>query len=186
MERKQFDENGTTAEFMVRMSKPLWVSGKLVVIYRSFCVVEGIILMVGKCVFGSAFINKQRYWQNGVPVENNIRHIQKKEVGDLDAVSNIICGKIYHIMALKKPEYVMRMMTKYGMLDNLEGSYTQKRNKVSGREVVTKRFNFSEVFCNHFRYRHQFDKTTIIFILIFLWKVIGQQIMGLTISMLTS
>ena len=49
------------------------------------------------------------------------------------------------------------MMATYGTLENLEGSDMQLRYKGSGGEVVTRQFNYCEVFGNHFRYRHQVD-----------------------------
>ena len=47
------------------------------------------------------------------------------------------------------------MMTEHEKLDNFEGSDTQTRYKLSGREVATKQFNYHEVFGNHFLYHHQ-------------------------------
>ena len=60
-------------------------------------------------------------------------------------------------MAIKDPDYVMLRMTTYGTLEYLEGSDTQQRYKGTGEELVTKRFNYCEVFRNHFNYRHQVD-----------------------------
>ena len=73
----------------------------------------------------------------------------------MDAVPYIIHGKNYHSMALKEPDYVLLVMTRYVKLENFEGSDTQRRYTGSGREVVTKRFNYHEVFGNQFRYHHQ-------------------------------
>ena len=58
-------------------------------------------------------------------------------------------------MAIKETDYLMLMMTTYGTLYHLEGSDTQQRYKEVGGECVTKRFNYSEVFGNHFNYRYQ-------------------------------
>ena len=60
-------------------------------------------------------------------------------------------------MSIKDPNYVMLMMTTYVTLEHLEGLYTQRRYKGAGGELVTKRFNYREVFVNHFNYRHQVD-----------------------------
>ena len=49
------------------------------------------------------------------------------------------------------------MMITYGMLEQLEGSDTQRRYKGAGGELVPKRFNYRDVFGNHFNYRHQVD-----------------------------
>ena len=52
---------------------------------------------------------------------------------------------------------VMLMMTTYGTLENLEGSDTQQRYKGEGGDLMTKQFNYLEVFGNHFNYRYQVD-----------------------------
>ena len=60
-------------------------------------------------------------------------------------------------MSIKNPNYVMLMMTKYETLESLEGSATHRRYKGAGRELVTKIFNYNEVFVTHFNHRHQVD-----------------------------
>ena len=75
----------------------------------------------------------------------------------MDAIQGLIRGKIYHIMTKKEPDYMMLMMTTYGMLDHLEELDTKQRYKGVGRELATKQFNYLEVFGNHFNYRHQVD-----------------------------
>ena len=79
----------------------------------------------------------------------------QKYIEYVDTPPNTICEKIYQIMALKEPDYVMLMMNKYRMLDNLEASETHRRYKGPGGEVVRKRFYYHEVFVNHFHYHHQ-------------------------------
>ena len=69
-----------------------------------FCVLEVLISMVKKGVFGSVIIKKRRYWPKGVPAEEIIWHMQNKEVGDVKAVQGSIRGKRYNIMAIKDPD----------------------------------------------------------------------------------
>ena len=66
---------------MMRMKKPLWGTGKVVVMYSGFCVLGGSISMVEKGFWGSALIKKRCYWTMGVPEEEILRHMQNKEVG---------------------------------------------------------------------------------------------------------
>ena len=106
--------------------------------------------MVDKGVLGLDLIKKRRYWHKGVPSEEIIWHMQNKEVGYVDAVQGSIRGKSYHIMAIKEPDYVVLMMTTYGTLDNLEGLDTQRRYKRAGVDLMTKQFNYREVFGYHF------------------------------------
>ena len=55
--------------------------------------------------------------------------MQNKEVGDVGMVQGSIIEKIYHIMDLKEPDYVMLMMITYGMFDHMKGSDTHQRYK---------------------------------------------------------
>ena len=141
MGKKEFDEKGATADLMVTTTKPLWGTGMVVVIDSGFFVPDGLISMVDKGVFGLVLFKKRCYWPKGVPSEDILRHTQKKEVGDVEAVQGSIRGKIYHIMDINKPNYVILMMTTYGTLDHLEGSDTHRRYKVAGGELVNKLFN---------------------------------------------
>ena len=92
-----------------------------------------------------------------MPAEEIIWYIQNKEVGGVDAVQGSIRGEIYQIMAIKDPEYMMLMVTTYGTLDHMVGSDTHQGCKRAGGELVTKQFNYHEVFGNHLNYRHQVE-----------------------------
>ena len=52
MGKKEFEEKGATAGLMARTKKPLWGTGKVVVMDSGFCVLEEFISMVEKGVFG--------------------------------------------------------------------------------------------------------------------------------------
>ena len=69
---------------MVRMKQPLWGTGKVLVIDRGFCVLEVLISMVEKGVFGSELIKKCRYWPKGVTAEEILWNTKNKEVGDVE------------------------------------------------------------------------------------------------------
>ena len=115
-----------------------------------FCVREELISMVEKVFFGLELIKKRRYWPKVVPAAEILRHMQNKEVGDVDAVQGSRRGKSYHIMDIKEPDYVMLTITIYGTLEHFEGLETQQRYKGAGGELVTKQFNYRDVFENHF------------------------------------
>ena len=150
MGKMEFEENVATAGLLVSTTNPLWWTGKVVVIYSDFCVLEGLISMVEKGVLGSTLIKKRRYWPKGVPEEYILRHMQNKEVGGMGAVKGSIIWKSYHIMAIKDLNYVVLTMTSYGKLENLEGLGIQRSYKGAGGYLVTKLFNYREVFGNHF------------------------------------
>ena len=123
---------------MVRTTKPLWGTVKVVVMDSRFFVLEVLISMVEKGVLGSALIKKRRYCPKGVTAQAIIQHTQNKDVGDVEAVQGSIRGDIYNIMAINDPEYAALMMKTYGTLENLEGSHKHQRYKGVGVELVTK------------------------------------------------
>ena len=98
MGEKDFEKKGETAGLMVRMTKPLWGIGKVLVTECGFYVLEGTISMVEKGVLGSALIKKRRYWYKGVTPEDILWHMQKMEVGDVDSVQGSIRGNSYNII----------------------------------------------------------------------------------------
>ena len=108
------------------------------VIDSGFCVLEGLVSMVEKGVLVSEPIKKRCYCPKGVPEEEIPRHMQNKEVGDLDAVQGSIIGKSYYVMDIKEPKYVILMMTTYGTLEHLGGLDAHQRYKVAVGELVTK------------------------------------------------
>ena len=86
---------------MLRTTENLWGIVNVVVMDSGLCVLEGLISMVEKGVFGLALIKKRCYWPKGVPAEEIIWHMQNKEVVDVESVQGSIRGKRYHIIAKK-------------------------------------------------------------------------------------
>ena len=67
---------------MVRMTKPIHGTGKVVVMDSGFCVAKGIVEMEKKGVYGQALIKKRRYWPKFIPGDEIDQMFQDKEVGD--------------------------------------------------------------------------------------------------------
>ena len=84
-------------------------------------VLDGLISMVEKGVFGSLLIKKRRYWAKGVTAEEILRHTKNKEVRYVDAVQDSVRGKIYLIIAIQDPNYRILTMKTCGTLGHLEG-----------------------------------------------------------------
>ena len=79
--KKEFEEKGVTDGLMTRTTKPLWGTGKVVVVGSGLYVLEGLISVVERFFWGSALMKKQRYWPKGVASEEILQHMQNKEVG---------------------------------------------------------------------------------------------------------
>ena len=111
MGQKEFDEKRAMAGLIVRTTKTILGMGKVVIMEIGLCVMQGIILMAEKGVLGLALIKKRCYQLKGVPTQETIWNMQKKDVEEVDAVTYSIHRKRCHIMTLKEPDYIILMMT---------------------------------------------------------------------------
>ena len=154
--KKQFAELGKTVGLMLRMSRPLWGTGKVVVMDSGFCVAKGLCEMYHKGVYGHALIKKRRYWPTSVPGDKIDEHMENSEVGEVDALKRKNDGVDWHVFCMKEPEYVMKIMTTYGTLDPKDDAETKRTVDDGGTKKKVK-FKYTEVFKNHFKYRHFVD-----------------------------
>jgi Transposase IS4 len=151
----EFEEKGKTVGLLLRLTKQLWGTGKVVVLDSGFCVLQGLIELRKKGVFAAAIVKKRRYWPKHIDGDGIKTHFEGKAVGETDAIAGTLGGVPFHIMGLKEAPYVMTMMTTYGTLERT-GKETERRiGNGAQRERV--KFNYPEVFGNHFKYRHMVD-----------------------------
>ena len=71
---------------MLRMSKPIFGSGKSVVFDSGFCVAKGIVGLEDRGVYGGVLIKKRRYWPRNVPESDIGKHFEGKYVGSVDCL----------------------------------------------------------------------------------------------------
>ena len=58
--QKEYNELGKMVSFMLRMCRPIFVSGKVVALESGFCVVKGIKELAAKGVYEAALTKKRR------------------------------------------------------------------------------------------------------------------------------
>ena len=67
LSKKKWEELGNSVDLMLRMCKPIFSTGKCVVLDSGFCVSKGITALLEFGVYAAALINNQKYWPKGVP-----------------------------------------------------------------------------------------------------------------------
>ena len=151
------DENSKTVGLMIRMTKLLWGSGKVVVMDSGFCVLRGIVALAKKGVFGHALIKKRKHWPAGIPGDNIKAHFDGKPVGSVDALKGTLDGVPFHVFCMKEPDYVMQIMSTYGTLETADGKESSRR--FASEDGVTQEvtFRYPEVVDMHYKYRHSVD-----------------------------
>ena len=71
---------------MLRMCRPIFGSGKAVILASGFCVAKGVTDFEAKCVYVAALIKKWHYWMKGVPGDFIDTHFEDKDVGDVGMI----------------------------------------------------------------------------------------------------
>ena len=96
---------------MLRMCKPIFRTGKTVVVDSGFYVLKVITEIEAKYVYAGSLIVNQHYWLKGVTEDLVDTHFQDEEVGDVYMLkSKTQDKKMFHTFFMKEPDYVMKMM----------------------------------------------------------------------------
>lgn len=86
-------------------------------------------------------------------------HCADMDVGDTTSLRGILRGVKYDIFCMKEEDYVMKIMSTYGSLEDHPDQHTAETRRTYKRNGVTtkKEFKYKIPFGNHFRYRHAVD-----------------------------
>ena len=114
---KSFNDLGKTVGLLLRLTTSIWHTGRVVILDSGFCVLKGIVELRRRGVFASALIKKRRYWPKHIKGDEIRDHFVQREVGDVDALPGIMDGVSFHVYAMKEPNYVLSLMSTYGMLE---------------------------------------------------------------------
>ena len=123
--KNEVESGGVTAGLMVRMTEGIWYKGLCVAMDSGFCVLNGLVEMGKKGVYGASLIKKRRYWPKGVLGDAIDRDFAGKELGSVDAIQGIQDGIPYHIYVMKDVDYTIKIMSTHGTCE-LVGKETRR------------------------------------------------------------
>ena len=141
---------------MLSVCKPMFGSGKDVVLDSLFCVATIIIEIKSNGFYVADLINKWRYWPKGVTGDLIDAFIEYKEVGYVGMIkATTEDNKFFNIFCMKDPDYVMKIVASWMTLDESEGAKTRRyfTDRIGTKE--TKNLTYRQPFGIHFRHRHQ-------------------------------
>jgi Transposase IS4 len=151
----EFENLGKTGGLLLRLTKSLWNSAKVVVLDSGFCVLKALIELRQKGVYAAALVKKRRYWPKHIKGEEIKEHFSSKQVGDADARKGTLDNTPFYVFGMKEPDYTMVMMSTYGTLNRVGA--TKRRDYVDNGIKRQITFQYPEVISNHFTYRHMVD-----------------------------
>ena len=88
MSSKIHSDIGRTVGIILHILKPLSSTVKTFVVYSGFCVVNRIVALAVKVVYGLAILKKRRYWTKSVPGDLIDRNFADKKVGGVDMMED--------------------------------------------------------------------------------------------------
>ena len=102
---------GKTACLLLRLTKALYTTGKVVILGSGFCVLQAIIALQEKGVFSGAWIKKRKHWPKWIDGNVIDKHMEGHTVGECDSFRGKLNGIDYDVFCMKELEYVMKIMS---------------------------------------------------------------------------
>ena len=104
---------------MLRIFRPIFGSGKAVVLENVLCVAKGIIDLKAKYVYAGAMIKENSYWPKIFPGELIDTHFGDKEIGDIVMLQDgTQYNKSFRIFFMEESYYVMRIISSWMTFDS--------------------------------------------------------------------
>eukprot|EP00051_Salpingoeca_urceolata_P019793 m.292176 g.292176 ORF g.292176 m.292176 type:complete len:383 (+) comp19483_c0_seq3:1492-2640(+) len=110
----EFVDKGKTVGLLLRMTKALWGSSRVVILDSGFCVLDGIIELAKRGLFSTAQIKKKGHWPKGIQGNSIIAHMQNKPVGTIAVVQDVKDEVPYWISAFVDSKVTSLMMHTWG------------------------------------------------------------------------
>ena len=154
--KPMYSHLGTTVGLLLRLTKCIWGSGRIVVLDSGFCVLKALIELRKRGVFASAVVKKRRYWPMHVKGDEIKQHFEDKEIGFADALPGSLDSTPFHIVAMKDANFVSLFMTTYGTLEPVERMV--KKFKVNADKTTERvEYKYTEIFDNYYKTRGAVD-----------------------------
>ena len=151
--QREFKNEGSTTEILLECCKPIFHSGRVVILDSGFCVLDAILKLRSRGVYASAVIKKRRYWPKHIKGDEIERHMKDKNIGDIDVINGNINDIAYKVFCLKDAGYVMKLKSTYGT--DLVNENDELNKRVQDGNSIT--FKYTETFSNHYKFRHAVD-----------------------------
>ena len=155
---QEHDDKGKTVGVMMRLTKSIHNTGKIVEQDSGFCVFEGIVAQHDVGVYGDALIKKRRYWPKHVPGDEIDAAMADAPVGTVKTLKGKVNGRDAFIHCLKEEEYVTKIMSMFGTQKHVLAHQTRRsyKNPTTGQQSVLE-FTYTEPFSRYYKARHSVD-----------------------------
>ena len=154
-ENEKFHECGKTASLLLRLTEPIFNTGKIIILDSGFCVLEAVIALKKKGIFASALVKKRRYWPKYIAGDKIKEDFKDVAVGVTRRLPGELNGEKFDLFCLREPDYVMILISTYGSLNSNSNQRESIRYNDRNEKIT---FKYNNVVGNHFEYRDSVDQ----------------------------
>jgi len=95
------EKKGPTVSLLLRMCKPLYTKGTIVILDSGLCVLKGIVELMKKGVYAGALIKKRRYWPKFIKGDAMDSRMKDDAVGTTRVVKGLMDNIEYYVFNLR-------------------------------------------------------------------------------------
>ena len=148
----EYSELGKTPGLVLRMTKSIHGTGRVVVMDSGFGVLQGLIELLKVGLYSSAVVKKKRYWPKHIKGDSIDEHMSAQEIGSSDALVGRLDDKQFYVYATRDSRFICKLMATYGTL--LPAGPEKRRQTGEGRLVT---FRYNTVTSNYYKARGAVD-----------------------------
>jgi hypothetical protein len=141
-----------TVATLLEITEPIHRTGKIVTGDSGFCVTDGVLALHDVGVFGQFLIKKRKYWPKMGPGGYIDQYMSPKPLGYSESFVQEIRGKRFFIHCTKDRDYVTKMMSSHGVLDEIQDHVTYRL--IDGK---WESFKYAEYLSPHNGAKHWVD-----------------------------
>ena len=148
-----FPDGSKTGPLMMRLCKPLFGSGSIVIHDAGFSSIPAICQLKKRGVYASCLIKKKKYWPKFTEGGKHETHMARHALGDCDAMQATFAEEDYALYLLKDSTYTLQLAATYGKNIRI-GPMKRRRHEVT-RQVHE--FQYPEPIAHYYQGRHACD-----------------------------
>lgn len=148
--RHLFPDGNKAGPLMMRLCKPLFGSGSVVIHDAGFSSIPALCQLKKKGVFASCLIKKKRFWPKFTEGGRHETHMAQRAIGDCDAIQAQFAGEDYSIYLLKDSTYTLQLAATYGKNIRIGPMKRRRTDRVY-------EFKYPEPIAHYYQGRHAAD-----------------------------
>lgn len=146
-------ELGKMGGLIMRMTKPVWYSNRIVIMDSAFCQLKALISLQKHGVYATVVIKKRRYWPKYIDGDAMDAIVEKDPVGTAKCLKGTLDGVPFTLVALRDTKHVLKLASTCGSMEPVKE--TKRRRDPETKTVIE--FHYPEMIATYYKARHAVD-----------------------------